>query len=137
MLRGDVDRFYKKLRRNWPIPPDGTLPELDHVREIASYYGQVTPEERRLLLAWARKEESGIGVIPAVLSGVPVLAVLFAPFLHEPIRRMAPWAWFSIWLGLMLAFASGIYIHQRHKAFTTLHIEILNQLCEADTKQKS
>jgi hypothetical protein len=43
---------------------------MEHVRSIRDFYAGIDPAERQLLLAWARKEESGLGIIPAALSGV-------------------------------------------------------------------
>lgn len=130
MLRGDVHRFYERLRRRWPTPPSGSIPELDHVREIARYYQALPPQERRLLLAWARKEESGIGLIPAALSGIPLLALIFAPMIQESLRRLHAGTWSALWLSAILTFTLGIYIHQRQSAYTALHVKILEQLCE-------
>ncbi len=130
MLKGDVHRLYKKLRHSWPVPPEGPCPELDHVREIVEYYGQFSPNERALLLSWAKKEESGIGLIPAALSGIPLLGLLFAPLIQAPIKEMPPWVWMVLWAGGAVALVAGIYIHHRQKAYTTLHIHILQQLAD-------
>lgn len=137
MFQGDVHRFFLRLRRQFPTPPAGPLPDLDHVRAIARYYAQLDPKERQLLLAWARKEESGIGLIPASLSTVPLLGLMFAPVVHVYIRQMATWIWVTLWLAGILLFTSGIYIHHRQKAFTTLHIQLLEQLSQNHPSQTS
>jgi hypothetical protein len=128
MLRGDAHRFYLKLRRRCP-KPTGPLKQLDYLRGIRSYYAQLEPGDRQLLLAWARKEESGIGLIPTALSGVPLIGLIFAPFIQGSVRLMAPWVWLALWLVGAVAFVMGVYIHHRQKAYTTLHIQILEQLC--------
>lgn len=131
MLRGDSHRLYRKLRRSFPNPQrDARLPQLAHVREIRDYYARLAPGERALLLAWAKKEESGIGIIPAALSGVPFLGLVFAPFIQQSIKHVYPGAWVVLWFLGSVAFIAGIYIHHRQKAFTTLHITLLEQLCE-------
>jgi hypothetical protein len=130
VLRGDSHRLYRKLRRAYPEPPHGPLPELNHVRAIAKYYAGLDAAERHLLWAWAKKEESGIGLIPAALSGVPLLGLMFAPFVQQTVRRMAPWVWVMLWLVGATAFTAGIYIHFRQKAWSTLHVHLLEQACQ-------
>ncbi|HYG58996.1 MAG TPA: hypothetical protein VD902_13130 [Symbiobacteriaceae bacterium] len=130
MLRGDSHRLYEQLRRTYPTPPAGPLPQMDHVRAIASYYAGLDAGERQLLLAWAKKEESGVGLIPAVLSGVPLLALIFAPFVQQSVKQLASGAWIFLWLVGALAFVAGIYIHYRQKAHATLHVALLERLCQ-------
>jgi hypothetical protein len=131
LLRGDSHALYRLLRRMYPDPaPDKPLPRLNHVREIHSYYASLCPDDRLLLLAWAKKEESGIGLIPAALSGVPLLGLIFAPFLQQTVRHLAPYAWLFLWFVGACLFITGIYIHHRQKAYTTLHIALLEQLCK-------
>lgn len=132
MLQGDIHRFYLRLRRHWPTPPASPIDDLDHVRSIYDYYGQLPLHERRLLLAWAKKEESGIGLIPAALSGIPLLLLIFAPLIQDSLKVLDPWAWISLWFGGALLFTVGIYIHQRQKAYTTLHVQILDHLTQAE-----
>lgn len=132
MLQGDIHRLYLRLRRRWPDTVPQPLPPLTHVREIATYYAKLSPADRRLLLAWAKKEESGIGLIPAALSGIPLLGLMFAPFIQETVRRLAPSAWKLLWLAGCIAFISGIYVHHRQKAFTTLHVHLLEELCRSE-----
>lgn len=134
MLRGDSHALYRKLRRNCPNPaPDKPLPRLAHVREIHTYYSRLRPDDRHLLLAWAKKEESGIGLIPAALSGVPLLGLIFAPFLQQTVKHIAPYAWLILWIVGACLFITGIYVHHRQKAYTTLHITLLEQLCKEPT----
>ncbi|HWI62929.1 MAG TPA: hypothetical protein VNT75_13870, partial [Symbiobacteriaceae bacterium] len=109
MLRGDSHRLYMQLRRLYPTPPAGPLAQLDHVRAIADYYAGLSAGERKLLLAWAKKEESGVGLIPAALSGIPLLGLIFAPFMQQSIKRLPPWTWFLLWVVGAVAFTSGIY----------------------------
>jgi len=127
MLRGDVDRFYHALRRDHPTPPPGPVTHLDHVRRIAAYYAKLSQEERRLLLAWAKKEESGIGVIPLALSSVPLFGLIFSGKVQEPIKPLPIPLVFSLWALAGALLIAGFYIHQRQKAYTTLHIVLLEQ----------
>ncbi len=127
MLRGDVDRFYRALRREYPQPPTGPCKHLDHVRRIAVYYEQLPLEERRLLLAWAKKEESGIGVIPLALSSVPLFGLIFSGKVQEPVHRIPVWLVFVLWAVAALVLVTGFYIHQRQKAYSMLHIVLLEQ----------
>lgn len=127
MWRGDVDRFLCALRQDHPVPPRGRIHRLDHVREIAQYYAGMSQSERLLLLAWAKKEESGIGIIPLTLSAVPFLGLLMGSRIQEPITRLPLWAIFGLWGLAGMVMVAGIYIHQRHKAFTMLHITLLEQ----------
>jgi hypothetical protein len=128
MFQGDIHRLYQTLRREQPVPQE-PLAVLDHVRQIRSYYGQINHRERLLLLAWAKKEESGIGLIPAAFSGVPLIGLIFAPFIEGSVKAMAPWVWMVLWFIGGMAFVMGVYVHRRQKAYTTLHIQILEQLC--------
>ncbi|MFZ5825127.1 MAG: hypothetical protein ACOY94_12440 [Bacillota bacterium] len=135
MFRGDVDRFYHSLRKAYPTPPPGACRELDHVRPIAQYYAGMTQEERLLLLAWAKKEESGIGVIPLALSGIPFFGLLLGARIQEPLAKLPVWAIYSLWATAALLLVLGFYLHQRQKAYTTMHITLLEQaikLHEAD-----
>lgn len=132
LLQGDVHRFYLMLRAKWPNPPTGRVPELDHVRAIAEYYARLDPDERQLLLAWARKEQSGIGVIPTALSGVPMVGLLFVPLIQQAIRDLSHWVWLSIWAAGVALFVTGIYVHQRQHAYTALHITLLERLCKGE-----
>ena len=136
MLRGDSHRLYEQLRQNHPTPPAGPLPELDQVRAIAAYYAQLDPSERQLLLAWAKKEESGLGLIPAVLSGIPLLGLIFAPFVQQSIKATAPYAWAVLWLVGAVAFVAGVYIHHRQKAYSTLHVVLLERMCQQDPPRR-
>jgi hypothetical protein len=128
MFQGDIHRLYQTLRREQPAAKRPLAP-LNHVREIRSYYMRISCQELLLLLAWAKKEESGIGLIPATLSGVPLIGLIFAPFIQGSVRAMAPWVWMVLWLVGAVAFVMGVYVHHRQKAYTTLHIQILEQLC--------
>ena len=135
MLRGDSHRLYLELRRAHPTPPQGPVKQLDKVRTIAAYYAGMTPEERNLLLAWAKKEESGIGLIPAALSGIPLLGLIFAPFMQQTIRQLAPWMWMLLWAVGAVGFVAGVYIHYRQKAWSTLHVHLLEQVCRTPQEQ--
>lgn len=127
MLRGDVDRFFRALRQDHPTPPRGQIRHLDHVREIARYYAGISQEERLLLLAWAKKEESGIGLIPLTLSAVPFFGLLIGSRIQEPVASLPLWAIYGLWGIAGLVMVVGIYVHQRHKAYTMLHITLLEQ----------
>ncbi|HYF91459.1 MAG TPA: hypothetical protein VD969_04355 [Symbiobacteriaceae bacterium] len=127
MLRGDSHRLYCRLRRSYPTPPRGPMAELNHVRTIAQFYAGLDPGERDLLLAWAKKEESGLGLIPAALSGIPLLGLIFTPFMEKGIRSMPAWTWVLLWLVGALMLTAGIYIHYRQKAWSTLHVQLLEQ----------
>ncbi|HEY3368185.1 MAG TPA: hypothetical protein VGK74_24295 [Symbiobacteriaceae bacterium] len=131
-MQGDVHAFYLKLRRNWPDPPAGKIPELNHVRVIAEYYAKLDPSERHLLLAWAKKEESGIGMIPATLSGIPLLGLLFVPMIQQAIKHLPHWFWMSAWAIGAVFFAAGVYVHQRQHAYATLHVQLLERLCAGE-----
>lgn len=130
MLRGDSHRLYLRLRRAYPTPPQGPVSQLDHVRAISDFYAGLDAVERNLLLAWAKKEESGLGLIPAALSGIPLLGLIFAPFMQQSIRQLPPWTWILLWLVGAVAFTAGIYIHFRQKAWSTLHVHVLEQLAK-------
>lgn len=127
MLKGDVHRFYRNLQQRLPRPVAGKIPDLDHVRAIAEYYRSLDQAERQLLLAWARKEESGIGVIPLAVSGVPLISLIFAPLLQDTFKGMPAWLWMALYLLASIGVVAGFYVHQRQRAFTTLHIALLEQ----------
>lgn len=127
MLRGDVDRFYHHLRKDHPQPPAERVHRLDHVREIAAYYARLPQSERLLLLAWAKKEESGIGVIPLALSSVPLFGLIFSARIDDPLGRVPTWAIFLLWGVFGLLLVAGFYVHQRQKAYSMLHIVLLEQ----------
>lgn len=127
MLRGDVDCFYHALQRDHPIPPSGHITKLDHVRAIAEYYAGLPQSERLLLLAWAKKEESGIGMIPLALSAIPFLGLLLGTRVQEPFAKTSVWVVFSLWGVASLVLLLGFYVHQRQKAFSMLHIVLLEQ----------
>lgn len=131
MLRGDAHKLYEQLRRQHP-EPQGAIPNLRLVRDIADYYAKVGPQERRLLLAWAKKEEAGLGLIPAALSGIPLIGLIFAPFIQQTVRHVAPSAWILLWAFGAVAFVAGIYIHHRQKAYSTLHVQLLEVLCKPE-----
>lgn len=130
MLRGDVDRFYCSMRQDHPTPVQGPLPCLDHVRAIAQYYDGLPQQERLLLLAWAKKEESGIGVIPLALSAVPFLGLLLGTRVQDPLNGRPLWFTFGLWIVASIFLVLAYYTHQRQKAFTTLHIVLLEQAIE-------
>jgi hypothetical protein len=132
VLKGDVHRFYLSLRRDLPAPDHKPIPHLQQVREIATYYAGISPDDRRLLLAWAKKEESGLGLIPTALSGIPLLGLLFAPFIQAVVRGLSPHAWALIWAIGAIFFLAGIYIHFRQRAFTALHIQVLEYSIRAE-----
>lgn len=136
MVRGDVHRFYRTLRRSYPTPPVGPIPHLNHVREIATYYAGLEPADRQLLLAWARKEEGGMGIIPTTLSGVPVLGLIFTPLMQPTLKHMSLGACLALWTVGAVAFVAGVYIHFRQRAYTALHIHLLEYLCGAPTQRR-
>lgn len=127
MLRGDVDRFYRSLRKDHPTPPPGACRHLDHVRPIAEYYAGMTQKERLLLLAWAKKEESGIGIIPLALSGIPFFGLLFGARIQEPLSKLPVGVIFTLWATAAVLLVLGFYLHQRQKAYTAMHIVLLEQ----------
>lgn len=138
MWRGDVHRFYRALRQDHPSPPPGPCRRLDHVREIAAYYEQMTQTERLLLLAWAKKEESGIGVIPLALSAVPFFGLLLGSRVQEPLSTVSIWYVYVLWVVFGLLLVGGLYLHQRQKAYTMLHVVLLEQAIkrgEAEAKR--
>lgn len=137
MLRGDVDRFYRALKQDHPTPPAGRLACLDHVRSIAQYYDGLSQQERLLLLAWAKKEESGIGVIPLTLSAVPFVGLLLGNRLSEPLNRLPVWVTFASWMLASLLVVAGYYVHQRQKAYTKLHLVLLEQAVKRGEAQSS
>jgi hypothetical protein len=126
LLKGDVHRVYRSLRRRWPQAPPEAVPNLREARQIYLYYAHLAPLERGLLLAWAKKEESGIGLIPLVLSGIPLISLIFSPLIQQHLTRVRPpWVWILIWTIAALLLIGGFYVHQRHRAYTTLHIHLL------------
>lgn len=129
MLHGDVHRFYERLRQRGHPPPEGEIDDLNHVREIARYYQKISPLERLLLLAWFQKEESGIGLLPLILSGIPLISLIFAPLIQGLVLTLPPWVWVLLWAGAILGVSTGFWVHQRHRAYTTLHIALLEQCC--------
>ncbi|MEW8978731.1 MAG: hypothetical protein AB2385_10025 [Symbiobacterium sp.] len=136
MLRGDVDRFYRALRREYPDPPPGPVKRLDHVREIASYYAGLTQEERYLMLAWARKEENGIGMIPLALSAIPFFGLIVSSRLQELLSQVPIWQIFLFWLLFASLVLLSFYVHQSQKAYTALHITLLEQLIEQENNRR-
>jgi|GEM_PF-1812546 len=136
MLRGDVDRFYRALRQEYPNPPPGPVQRLDHVREIAAYYARLTQEERHLMLAWAKKEESGIGMIPLALSAIPFFGLIVSARLQELLSQLPIWQIFVFWLLFASLVLLGFYIHQRQKAYTALHIALLEQVIKAEENRQ-
>ena len=136
MLRGDVDRFYRAIRRDHPDPPPGPIRRLDHVRAIADYYARISQQERLLMLAWAKKEESGIGIIPLALSAIPFFGLIVSSRLQELLSQLPIWQIFAIWLLFGTLVLLGFYIHQSQKAYTTLHIALLEQaIKQAEAEQ--
>ncbi|MBY6277195.1 hypothetical protein [Symbiobacterium thermophilum] len=131
MMRGDVDRFYRAIRREHPEPPPGPIRHLDHVRTIADYYARLSQQERLLMLAWARKEESGIGIIPLALSAIPFFGLIVSARLQEVLNRLPIWQVFVTWLLFGSLVLLGFYVHQSQKAWTALHITLLEQAIAA------
>lgn len=79
------------------------------------------------MLAWARKEESGIGIIPLALSAIPFFGLIVSSRLQELLSQLPIWQIFTIWLLFGTLVLLGFYIHHRQKAYTTLHIALLEQ----------
>lgn len=134
MLRGDVDRLYQALRRAYPSAPLPRLSELDHVREIDRFYRAMDPRERLLYLAWARKEQSGIGIIPLAVSAVPLFGLIFSARVQEPLKRFPVGTILILWVLAAMVMVTGYYVHQRHQAYTTLHITLLEQAVKEEAE---
>lgn len=129
MLQGDAHRLYRRLRTRWPVPPSEPLPLLDQAREIAEYYRKLPPAERELLLAWAEKEDAGIGLIPLVVSAIPFTTLLFAPLIQRELGDMAPGVWMGLWGLAATGSIAAVWVHQRQRAYTRLHLTLLRRTC--------
>ncbi|OEF98808.1 hypothetical protein BHF71_10870 [Vulcanibacillus modesticaldus] len=129
LFRGDVHKFYLKLRKT--IQDKGSLEllnELKEIDEIRQFYQQLSISELVNIRYRMLKEQNAIGMIPLLFASIPWLGLIFSKQLQYLLFNNGDflWAWFIIIYGIILMFA--FVYHYREKAWSAVHIDIVEDI---------
>ena len=129
-LRGDAHKFYLKVKKivksNLPL---NYLEEIREINEIHSFYQKLNSNDLIKIKYRMEKEKNGSGILPVLVSSLPWLLFIFSKQLQSWLLKddsfILLWGFIFIYV---LFITLSIIIHYREKSWTSLHINILEDI---------
>lgn len=127
-LRGDVHKFYLKLKRTFDQKKSiHELDEIIEINEIQQFYHQLNVPELQKIRYRMMKEQKGNGIIPLLVSSLPWLAFIFSEELHKWVgKNFILLFCFLIIYTFLITFST--VLHYREKSWATVHVEIIDDI---------
>lgn len=127
-LRGDVHKFYLKLRRHFEADQSiHGLNEIIEINEIQQFYHLLNSPELEKIRYRMIKEQKGNGIIPLLVSSLPWLAFIFSEELHKWVgKNFILLFCFLIIYTFLITFST--ILHYREKSWASVHIEIIDDI---------
>ncbi len=134
-FRGDAHKFYLRIKNSVNKKQSvSSLKEIAEIKEIKSFYQELSVTDLTNIRYRMIKEHNGSGIIPLIFGSLPWLGFIFSKQLQTLlfIDGAYLWAWFLIGYSLILSI--GLILHYREKAWTSIHLELLDDVI--NEKQK-
>ncbi|ARK30885.1 hypothetical protein [Halalkalibacter krulwichiae] len=128
-LRGDAHKFYLKLKkeaeRGIDISKKKEIQELDQIRR---FYKGIDTTLLININYWIRKEKSGSGLIPILITAIPWILFIFSKQVQAIFHHDDHYLWLVVVLLYIFAVTLSVVIHFKERAWATLHAQIIEDI---------
>lgn len=129
-FRGDSHKIYLRLRKQKNID---SIQELKETEEIKSFYETLDSHTLQLARYRMIKEKNGVGIIPIFVTAIPWLLFLFSSKLQKVLFKEGSMLWAGFAFVYLIALTGSVLRHFKEKAWTALHLQIIQDvLAERD-----
>lgn len=129
-FRGDAHKLYLKFRQKISQGKDlKDVKEIKEITEIKSFYEQLEKSELVKIKYRMNKERNGSGILPLMVSSLPWLLFIFSKQLQNVLLDKDSYIPIVLFiLSYTFLITISIIIHFREKAWSTLHIDIIEDV---------
>jgi hypothetical protein len=128
-FRGDAHKFYLKLKETKKQNKQFTsLEEIKEVQAIYSFYLTLEDLDLHSIRYRMIKEKNGTGIVPILVTAAPWLLFIFSKQLQALLFQKGSHLWVGFIVIYLTAMISSIIIHFREKAWSALHIEMIEDI---------